>query len=293
MKPDGYASPESILKIIPLQHPGHRNRRRQLQYLVQVQQLQPFPVKTHLRLLPVQNAENLFLVSLGVEKDFLLRHGFPSLAFSCGIADFCCEIPDHNHNGMPQILHLLQLPQGNRMAQMNIRRAGIHAEFDDQGPACGDTPGNLPLQFRLSDQLLRPLPDHPHLVPNLSGQFRVLPAFCPYLIFCHFRLRLFGCRAVFFHCLCLLRCGCVFLHAFHFFCLLFCFLHFPLLRPCLTRFLPSSTCSDLNRKIQASVCTSPQQKSSHPYQKDESHKTPRYHLMFTDSSHCLPLRVRP
>jgi len=22
-------------------------------------------------------------------------------------------------------------------------------------------------------------------------------------------------------------------------------------------------------------------------------ETPRYHLMFTDSSHCLPLRVRP
>ena len=116
MKPDGNAAPETVLKIVSLQHPSHSDGGGQLQYLIQVQQLQPFSVEMHPGLLPVQDTENLFLIGLGIDKNLLLRHGLPSLAFSCGIADFCRKVPYHDHDGMSHILHLPELAQRNRVA---------------------------------------------------------------------------------------------------------------------------------------------------------------------------------
>ena len=167
MESDRNIVPETVLKVLSLQHSGNGDRRSKLQYIIQLQKLQPFPIVAHLRLLPVKDMKNLLLIGQRIDQNFPVRHCLSSFALSGRIANSSREISDDNDNSMPKILNLFQFPECNCVPEMKVGRTRVHAEFHGQRFSGLEAAHELCLQFLLSDQFRRALLDYAHLMMYL------------------------------------------------------------------------------------------------------------------------------
>ena len=80
----------------------------------------------------IEDLEDLRLVGLGVGRDFLGRERRPRLRPARRIADHPGEVADDEDHAMAEVLKVLHLSQQHGVAEMQIRRRGIEADFDRQ-----------------------------------------------------------------------------------------------------------------------------------------------------------------
>jgi hypothetical protein len=86
------------------------------------------------------------LVGSRVFADLLFAEGFAGDVLARGITDQAGEITYQEHGVMAQILELAQLVDEHRMPQVQIRRGGVEARLDPQGPARPELLCQVPLE---------------------------------------------------------------------------------------------------------------------------------------------------
>ena len=151
------------MKILPLQHPGHRVPGRQADEVLSLHGLHPAAVEIDEGFVRVQDLEDLALVSGGVGLNLLLGQGRPGLALAGGVADQAGEVADEKDHLVPQVLEVFELLNEHGVAQVQIRGGGVEPGLDPQG--CPRGPGLLQAgsKFLFPNDLLAPLPDDGHL----------------------------------------------------------------------------------------------------------------------------------
>jgi hypothetical protein len=145
---------EALLEVASFEHLRHAVLRREAHPPEAAQRLEPLAVESHLRLLRVENLEDLGLVRLGVVLDVFRRQRWPRLRAASRIPDERGEGADDVDNGVAEVLKVLHLADEHRVAQVQVRRRRVEPDLDDERAACGGR--SLELEAELGG------PDHVH-----------------------------------------------------------------------------------------------------------------------------------
>ena len=163
MDADGGLGGVALMKVLPLQHPGHGVPGRQADEVLSQHGLHPTAVEVDQGLVRVQDFKDLALVGGGVGLNLLLRQGWPGLALAGGVADETGEVADEKDHLVPQVLEVFELLNEHGVTQVQIRGGGVEPGLDPEGSPRG--PGLLQPggKFLFPNDLLAPLPDDGHL----------------------------------------------------------------------------------------------------------------------------------
>ncbi len=124
-----------VLEILALQHLLERHAAVEPDDLLVVHHLEPFAVEHDLRPGGVEHLERLPPVGFGVGHDGFVRQLRPGDRAAAGVADHRGEIADDEDALMAEVLELPQLLENDRVAEMDVGRGRVNAEFDAQRPA--------------------------------------------------------------------------------------------------------------------------------------------------------------
>ncbi len=128
------------------------------------QRAEPFAVVAHLGALPVEDLVNLIEVGFRVGAHLLARERRTRFGLARGVANHRREIANEKNSGVAFLLEVLELAQHDRMAEVQIRRGGIDAEFHAQGFAGGARALDLRAQLLLADDFVGAAAQGGHLV---------------------------------------------------------------------------------------------------------------------------------
>jgi hypothetical protein len=123
---------ETRTKILALEHPRQPVTRAELHHFLAAQFSEPFVVVTHLGFFLVEDLEHLLQIRFRVLVYLLARQRRARLRLPGGIADHRRKIADQENCSMAQVLKLFEFPQHHGVAQMDIRRRGVHAQIHAQ-----------------------------------------------------------------------------------------------------------------------------------------------------------------
>ena len=123
------------LEILPGQHLLHGHAGIELKHFLIRHLAEPVPVVDDLRPVPVQNLERLLGVRLRILQHLLTGKRGPRDGTAGGVPDGGREIPDEQNGLVAQFLELAQFFNSHGMAQVNIRRGGVHTQLHAQGTA--------------------------------------------------------------------------------------------------------------------------------------------------------------
>ena len=98
----------------------------------------------------VEDLEHLVAIGLGIGEDLLAGKGRARLVLARRIADHPGEVANQELDLVAELLEVAQLVDDYRVAEVQVGRRGVQAEFDAQLPAGGE----LFLQLLLHDQLV-------------------------------------------------------------------------------------------------------------------------------------------
>ena len=173
MHRDGRAFLETAGEIVALHHARHGVARGQRDHAARPQRVAPLAVPAHLGPVHVDDQPDLVEVGLGVRLDLLARQRRARAVAPGRVADHGGEVADQRDHHMPQVLQLAHLVEHHRVAQVQVRRGGVHAELDAQRHTRGLGAGQLLHPVSLGQQLLAAPQAHgqglPHLVIHGMG----------------------------------------------------------------------------------------------------------------------------
>ena len=121
---------EAILEILALHHLVQRDARVEADHVEEIHFLEPRAVVNDLGLRFVEHEKRLLGVGIRIRHDLLVSQRRARGRATTRITDHRGEVANDEHDVMSQLLKLLQLPQTDRMTEMNVRRSRIDAELD-------------------------------------------------------------------------------------------------------------------------------------------------------------------
>jgi hypothetical protein len=129
---DGDALFEALAEIITLEQASDGVFRAEVNHIFEGEPREPFAVEPNLRLLWIENLEDLLFVSGSVAIDLITRHRGARNIAAGRIADDSCHVPDHEDDRMAEVLEVLHLSEKDNMAEMKVWRSRIKSRFDTQ-----------------------------------------------------------------------------------------------------------------------------------------------------------------
>ncbi len=129
---DGHALLEPLGEIVALQQSRQGVFGGQANHAIGAQRLAPLGVVANLGFLRVEHQAGLGVIGLGVGLDLLDRQRRAGGVAPGRIADARGEIADEKNDRVAQILQLPELVEHHGVADMNVGRGGVEAEFDAQ-----------------------------------------------------------------------------------------------------------------------------------------------------------------
>ena len=129
---DRRARLESLGEVVALHHPRHGVAGGELDHPAGAERVAPLGVVTNLRLGSVEDQARLGLIGLSVGLDLLAGQRRPGGVAARRVADHGREVADQENDRVAEVLKLAQLVQYDRMAEMNVGRGRIEAQFDPQ-----------------------------------------------------------------------------------------------------------------------------------------------------------------
>ena len=129
---DGQILREARAEILALEHAGQAILGAETDHFVAGEFAEPFAVVADLGALAIQNLVDLFEIGFGVGAHLFAGERRARFGLAGGIADHRGEIADEEDGGVALILEVFELAQHYGVAQVQIGRGGIDAEFDAQ-----------------------------------------------------------------------------------------------------------------------------------------------------------------
>jgi hypothetical protein len=145
---DGALLAVALLEVVALQQPGHGVAAGEAHELVDGHGPEPLAVEADDGLVRVQQLEDLALVGLGVGQHLVLGQGLAGLGLAAGVADHAREVADEEDHRVAEALEGAQLVDHHRVADVQVRGAGVGAELHHQRLPRG--PGTLQLLLQLA-----------------------------------------------------------------------------------------------------------------------------------------------
>ncbi len=135
MDGNGLALVQARTKIFALEHTCQPIVRTNAYDVFGGHFAEPFAVVANLGFFAIEDFENLLEISLCICVDLFSRQGRAGFRYARGVANHRGEIADQKDGGVAKILKVFELAKDHGMAQMKIRRRGVHAEINAQGLA--------------------------------------------------------------------------------------------------------------------------------------------------------------
>ena len=153
---NGTLCPEALGEVVPGQELGHGKAAGQVEDVGKGKLPEPLALPDDLCPLLVHHFEEVTHIGLGIVPHLLSSQHRPGNGLAAGVAYLSCPIPDYEDHLVSQVLKLAQLSKPHRVAQMNVRAAGIEAHLQAQRSALLKAAHKL----LLYDDLGHAAPDH-------------------------------------------------------------------------------------------------------------------------------------
>ena len=147
---DRLVRPPAFLEVVALEDPRDRDPRRQSNQPRGAEGVQPLAVELDDRLVRVENLEGLLRVGAGVLLDLLAGQLRAGRLLPGGVADRPREVADHEDDPVTRVLEVAHLAEDHRVAEVDVGRGRVEADFDGHGAA-----RDLAREVRLLDQVDR------------------------------------------------------------------------------------------------------------------------------------------
>ena len=129
---DGLAAFEAVVKVVALHHARHRVAAGQLDHAARAQRVAPLAVVADLGFGRVQHQRGLLVISLGVGLDLLAGQRRAGAVAARRVANHGGEVADQENHLVPQVLQLAHFVEYHRVADVDVRRSRVQAQFDAQ-----------------------------------------------------------------------------------------------------------------------------------------------------------------
>ena len=133
MNGNGLIVRQARTKVLVLEHARETVLRAELDHFVPGELAEPIVVVADFCFPGIENLVDLLEIRLCVCPHLLTRERRARFRLARGVAHHGREIADQENRGVAEVLKMLQLADHYGVAQVNIRRRGVHAQFDAQG----------------------------------------------------------------------------------------------------------------------------------------------------------------
>jgi hypothetical protein len=142
-----------LLERVALDHARDGHAPGEPQEILEPEAVEPLGVAPHLRLRDVDHLLHLLDVRLKIALDLLARELRPELVAPGGIADHRRRVADDEDDRVPELLDRAQLHERDRVTDVQVGRARIHAELDAEGLAGLEAALDALRELALLDQI--------------------------------------------------------------------------------------------------------------------------------------------
>ena len=132
---DGLAFVEPVAEILAHEHLLKGHSAVELDDLLEAHALEPLAVENNRRPLAIENFEGLLLETFGIRQNLGVGELRAGDRAAGGVADHGGEVADDQDRVVPLILKIAELRKRDAVAEVDIRRGGIDAEFDAERAA--------------------------------------------------------------------------------------------------------------------------------------------------------------
>ncbi|OPZ05764.1 MAG: hypothetical protein BWZ10_03013 [candidate division BRC1 bacterium ADurb.BinA364] len=154
---DRLAGGMAFLEIVAFEHARHRHPRKKPDHILEFHREEPAAVEFDFRFVRIEDFIDLIEIGLGVALDFLFAQLGPGFGAAGRIADAPRAVADDENHHVPHVLELAQLAQHYPVAQMQVRRGRVRAQFDPQGAVLLAAANELGQQVLVGNDLHRPV----------------------------------------------------------------------------------------------------------------------------------------
>jgi hypothetical protein len=134
---DGFFFLEALVEFIALEHLRDGELRSEADDAFEIKLVEPLGVEADLRLVAVEDAEDLVGVGLGVLVDLLAGERLAGDGAAGGVADQRREVADEEDDLVAEVLKVLELAHEHGVPEMEVRRGGVKASLDAERTAGG------------------------------------------------------------------------------------------------------------------------------------------------------------
>ena len=134
---DGGAGVKARVKVVALHHAGDGVLGRQLDHAARAQLVAPLAVVAQLGFFRAEHFVGLGAIGFGVGADLFGAQRRAGGVAAARVANEGGEVANEEDDGVAQVLQLAQLVEYDGVAQMDVGRGGVQAQFDAQRLAGG------------------------------------------------------------------------------------------------------------------------------------------------------------